>query len=159
MSTKTQQYAHQSLAACGFAVMSSVIAWKQRPDLWASAQDCGMDFTAKLTIPDTQRLSAKLAGLDSQVLVLTRSADDLSKRIEWVTGYKVESMGAGVGVVNETPAPPLITEQQRQATAGRERLEKLAAMELPAHDCQLRREILAARAAVNAQGKTYPMTQ
>lgn len=153
MSTKTQQYAHQSLAACGFAVMSPVIAWKQRPDLWASAQDCGMDFTAKLAIPDTQRLSAKLAGLESQVLVLTRSTDELSKRIEWVTGHKVESLGAEV--VNETAAAvQLITEQQRQATAERERLEKLGAMEPPAHDCRLRREILAARAAVNVGGRT-----
>lgn len=114
MSTKTQQYAHQSLAACGFAVMNSQVAWRLRPDLWASAQDCGMDFTSKLSIPDTQRLSVKLLGLDTPVVVLTRSLDQLEQRIEWVTGFKwMTGFKAEAAAKKECKAdlPPAISEQ------------------------------------------------
>lgn len=142
-----RQYAHQSLAGSGFAVMSSEIAWQLRPDLWASAQDCGFGFNPRLEIAGTQRMTVRLAGMDKPILVLTRSADQLAQRIEWVTGYKVESLEAE-SIPKPAPATPIITERQRIGNERRARLQELAAMEPPAHDCHQRREILAAQKEV-----------
>jgi hypothetical protein len=90
MTTKTMQYAHQSLAACGFAVMRSTVAWQLRPDLWASAQECGTGFSPS-NVEGAERVIATLSGV-GEALVLTRSMDRLAERIEWVTGHKVERL-------------------------------------------------------------------
>lgn len=44
MTTRSTYYTHQCIAAAGFAVMDKRVAWELRPDLWASAQDCGLTF-------------------------------------------------------------------------------------------------------------------
>lgn len=100
MSTKVLQYAHQSLAASGFAVIAASVAATLRPDLWTSGMECVADFSSvdaknKLGyIVGVQRLTARLAGIDRPVLVLTRSTDQLAQRMEWVTGFKVEQIEA-----------------------------------------------------------------
>lgn len=100
MSTKVMLYTHQSLAASGFAVIASSIAATLRPDLWTSGMECAADFSStdaknKLGyIMGVQRLTARLAGIDRPVLVLTRSTDQLAQRMEWVCGYKVEQIEA-----------------------------------------------------------------
>lgn len=92
MTTKTHLYINQSLAACGFAVLSSQIAWKLRPDLWSSAQDCGISFSPRpVDHPHVRKVTAHLAGF-GPVPVLTRSLDLLASRIGWITGYAVESI-------------------------------------------------------------------
>ena len=145
MTTKTKQYAIQSLAACGFAVMRSTVAWKLRPDLWGSAQECGVSFE-KVEIEGTLRLAVTLAGIGA-VPVLTRSLDRLAERIEWVTGIKVEKIEAEQPAVVGN-APPAIIASQRAAADQLARTKELAATEPPSHDCALRRDILKARAEV-----------
>jgi len=92
MSTKTRLYIDQSLAACGFAVLSSQIAWKLRPDLWSSAQECGVSFAPRLQDHlQVLKVTAHLAGI-GPVSVLTRSLALLDSRIEWITGCQVEAI-------------------------------------------------------------------
>lgn len=146
MTTKTKQYAIQSLAACGFAVMRSTVAWKLRPDLWGSAQDCGVSF-AKVEIEGTLRLTVTLAGIGA-VPVLTRSLDRLAERIEWVTGVRVEKIEAEQPAAVVGNAQPAFIESQRAAADQLARTKALAATEPPLHDCALRRDILKARADV-----------
>ena len=146
MTTKTKQYAIQSLAACGFAVMRSTVAWKLRPDLWGSAQECGVSF-AKVEIEGTLRLTVTLAGVGA-VPVLTRSMDRLAERIEWITGAKVEGIEEERPTTRDASAQPAAIESQRVAADKLDRLKALAAQEPPSHDCALRRDILKARADV-----------
>ena len=143
MTTKTQQYAIQSLAASGFAVMRSTVAWQLRPDLWSSAEECGFDFRGKVAIEGVTRLNVTLDGV-GVVPVLTRSMGHLAERIQWVTGRMV------LKIEEEQPAAPVqekppLTEGQKKAAERLQELKKLAAMELPAHDCALRKDVLAAR--------------
>ncbi|MBK7463977.1 MAG: hypothetical protein IPJ50_15430 [Betaproteobacteria bacterium] len=143
MSTKTKQYAQQCIASAGFAVMTSEFAWQLRPDLWASAQDCAMSFKRSIQPDGTQRLIAKLAD-GRQVPVVTRSTNELERRLEWVIGVKV------VELVNDTqPAvastQPLPTEFKRLAEEKLAKLKELAAQDLQPHDCTLNKDILAAR--------------
>ncbi len=143
MTTKTRQYAIQSLAACGFAVMRSTVAWQLRPDLWSSAQECGIDFSGKVALDGVTRVNVTLDGV-GVVPVLTRSMGHLAERIQWVTGHMV------LKIEEEQPAAPVqekppLTEGQKKAAERLQELKKLAAMELPAHDCALRKDILAAR--------------
>jgi hypothetical protein len=93
MTTKTQTYIHQSLAACGFAVLSSVVAWKLRPDLWGSAQECGISFAPR-PVEGVEKVTAHLVGI-GPVPMLTRSLDMLAQRVEWVTGCQVEAIDDG----------------------------------------------------------------
>lgn len=143
MTTKTQQYAIQSLAACGFAVMRSTVAWQLRPDLWSSAQECGVDFTGKVALEGVTRVNVTLDGI-GVVPVLTRSMGHLAERIQWITGYMV------LKIEEEKPAVPVqekptLTEGQKKAAERLQELKKLAAKELPPQDCALRKDILAAR--------------
>lgn len=147
MSNKTKTYATHCLAASGFAVMSSVVAYRLRPDLWASGQECAFDFRGRdLRIEGTGRMIVTIPGV-GQAPILTRSTDMLEKRIEWVTGFKVEK------IEDETlpgidQAPRARSEAQRVAEVKEAELRALANQEPPAHDCHLRREILAARAQI-----------
>lgn len=143
MTTKTQQYAIQSLASCGFAVMRSTVAWQLRPDLWSSAQECGIDFSGKVALEGVTRVNVTLDGI-GVVPVLTRSMGHLAERIQWITGYMVLKIEEEQLATPVQEKPPL-TEGQKKAAERLQELKKLAAMELPAHDCALRKDILAAR--------------
>lgn len=128
MSTKVMLYAHQSLAASGFAVIASPVAATLRPDLWTSGMECVSDFSSvdaknKLGyIVGVQRLTARLAGIDRPVLVLTRSTDQLAQRLEWVTGFKVEQI--------EAEAKATAAETGREVTAARRNNPLFAAQEI-----------------------------
>lgn len=144
MTTKTQQYAIQSLAACGFAVMRSTVAWQLRPDLWSSAQECGIDFSGKVTLEGVIRVNVTLDGV-GVVPVLTRSMGHLAERIQWITGYmvlKIEEEKPAATVPDESRP---MTAAQKKAAEHLQSLRKLAVQDLPVHDCALKRDILAAR--------------
>ncbi|MFZ2855791.1 MAG: hypothetical protein WAZ34_16960 [Rhodocyclaceae bacterium] len=147
MTTKTTLYAHQCLAASGFAVMHSEVAWKLRPDLWGSGQECGMHF-GRVDIADVQRKTATLTGI-GPVLVLTRSPDMLEKRIEWVTGIKVEKIEIEQPVAPKDFSQRAKSDAQKVAIDKLARLHELAAQEPPSHDCAIRRDVLAARAELD----------
>lgn len=149
MSTKSTIYTQQALAATGFAVQNSIVAWRLRPDLWASDQECGVDFR-RVKVAGTLRMRATLAGL-GPVIVLARSTDMLAKRIEWITGFPVSAIepaeddeaAATAAVTAETTARQFAAQRAAEAVAS---LKALAAQEPPAHDCVRRRDILRARA-------------
>lgn len=142
---KSKLYATQALAACGFAVMASVVAYRLRPDLWASGQDCAFDFKGSgLLIDGAFRVMAIVDGVGT-FPVLTRSRDQLAQRIEWVTGFKVERIEDEPAAQDAAPTNQ-VTAAEIRAREQLARIKALAAQELPAHDCALRKDILAARA-------------
>jgi len=150
--SKAVHYATQALAASGFAILGSQVAVAMRPDIWSSAMECSGDFvTAKqrnafAAIPGVHRRQVKLAGVDRPLMVLTRSLDMLEKRIEWVTGFKVETLTdeeLPEPVRTVTPAP--VVEAKRSEESRIARLRDIANEKLPTHDCQLRKDIIAAR--------------
>ncbi len=145
MTTRSTRYMHQCLAASGIAVMDSRIAWQLRPDLWASAQDCGLSFRRQQNADRVHRVVATFPTY-GEVLVMARSLDSLEKRLEWIVGEAPTSMD------DWHPEVPAVSPQlaARQAFNKKEieRLEvlrKVAIQELPSHDCHRCREILEAR--------------
>ncbi|MCV2218895.1 hypothetical protein [Thauera sp. Sel9] len=146
---KSQTYAAQSIAASGIAIMDWRIALELRPDLWSSAQDCHINFISDQKLDGTHRLTATLEG-HGKVRVYARSLDLLEKRIEWIAGRRVIELKPAE--LEQAPAPKpsvLHTQAADQEAARIADLRKIAAQEPPAHDCSLRREILAARAELN----------
>jgi hypothetical protein len=147
VTTKTELYAIQSLAANGFAVMRSTVAYRLRPDLWSSGEECGNTFQSKSVdsmLEGVRRLNVVFEGSEDVMKVLTRSMDRLAERMEWVTGFRV------LGIEEEKPAAPVQektapTEAQKKAAERLQELKKLAAMDLPPHDCVRRKDILEAR--------------
>lgn len=103
-----------------------------------------MSFRTPMIPEGCERYIAKLAS-GRTVNVFARSADALPRRIEWVIGEAVidltnaerEQQPAAV-----RPAPP--------SNDKRAKLEALAMQEPPAHDCALRKDILAARRELEA---------
>lgn len=145
MSSRSTSFTFLCLAASGVAVMDPRIAYELRPDMWASAQDCFMTFRKQQKAEGVQRLTATFDGY-GPVLVLARSLDNLEKRLEWIVGRQVLSLKPA-----EAEAPPAAhTDFNRREVNAKEaeRLElvhKLAKEVPPVHDCQHRRDILAAR--------------
>ena len=146
MTSRSTWYTHQCVAASGIAVMDSRIAYELRPDLWASDQDCFMTFRKAQKVEGVQRLTVTFEGY-GHVLVVARSLDNLAKRLEWIVGRPVLALKPA-----EPEAPPTApTDFNRIQVNAKEaeRLEqvhKLAKEVPPVHDCQQRRDILAARA-------------
>lgn len=153
MSTLTQRYASQCMAGAGFAIMDSRLAWQLRPDLWASAQDCALSGGWKQDMPGASRMQADIEGL-GLVAVLTRSADNLAQRIEWVTGAKVKDVQEAPAAEDQPKASSQSWQEHAKRAADEKlaRLRELAAQEPPSHDCHVRREILRARNELAAIG-------
>ena len=146
MTTRSTWYTHQCIASSGIAVMQHRIAYELRPDLWASDQDCFMTFRKTQNVEGVQRLTVTFEGY-GPVLVLARSLDNLAQRLQWIVGRPVLNLKPA-----EAEAPPAAqTDFNRIQVNAKEaeRLElvrKLAKEVAPSHDCQRRRDILAARA-------------
>lgn len=122
-------YAHTGLATAGLAVMSHRIAYELRPDLWASQQDCGIDFSRKFEATNVHRMLVTIEGYGT-VLVLTRSLDRLAERIEWIVGRPVLDLGIAAPETPPAPKPDLLRREQINA----ERIanmRKMAAEPLP----------------------------
>lgn len=145
MTTRSTWYVHQCIASAGLAVMDSRIAWQLRPDLWSGAQDCAFTFRKQQSIDGARRLVVTFPTY-GDVQVYARSMDNLEKRLEWIVGE------APTAIADWQPeAPPAArTDFNRLAVNAKEaeRLEqvrKLSKEVPPSHDCQHRRDILAAR--------------
>ena len=145
MTTRSTWYTHQCVASSGIAVMDPRIAYELRPDLWASDQDCFMTFRKAQKVEGVQRLTVTFEGY-GPVLVVARSLDNLAKRLEWIVGRPVLDLKPA-----EAEGLPAVRTDfnQREVNAKEaERLEqvrKLSKELPPTHDCQHRRDILAAR--------------
>lgn len=135
----------ESLAATGFAIVAPHIAFELHPDFFGSWQDA----LVSLAEPEITPTGCKrvMAEIDSHpVLVLARSTDRLAERLGWITGR-------AIGAIADAPPRQARVRKQKfshspvdLAAQRRERMLRLAKEDPPAHDCPLRREILAARA-------------
>ena len=142
---RSHLYCVQSLAATGFAVMSPQVAFLLRPDLWSGIQDCVLTFDCKHKPEAVHRRMVTFDGY-GEVLILARSLENLEQRLQWIVGKPVQSIRAAQP--EATPAPTVTLAQREAQAKEAERLEnvrKLAAQQLPGHDCQLQRDILEAR--------------
>lgn len=157
--SKFVTYAYQQMAGSGFAVLSPQVAATLRPDLFSGGMEASgwlgeAHHHFAVTRPGVIRLRAKLPELANQaapVIVLTRSMDDLARRIEQVTGFKVQSLAPDVPA-KPKPAPSPVA--GRDLAAERlDKLRKLAAQELPAHECAIRKEIIKARQELQRLGE------
>ena len=152
MNSKVARYLTESLAASGCAVVNSQIAYRHRPDTWATPTNCGGDFSFTPTKLSQiiQRLGAALYDVDfadgTSAPVAARSTHMLAERIEWLTGRAVLAIRPYMALSPVANATRSMTPRQQERM---ERLKQLAAQEPPAHDCALRREILAAREKVS----------
>lgn len=162
---KVSVFVTQALAHSGLALADTALAFKLRPDLWASGQDCAMDFGTAYqkgdlaniaTATGAHRLAVRLTGAARPVQVLARSMDNIEKRIEWLAGIKV----ASVETWKDAPRPdqtPLAVLDARSIEDDRlRRLRLRAAEDPPSHDCHRRREILKARAELAQTGAHGP---
>jgi hypothetical protein len=98
---KWSRYVHDGLTWNGFAVFNSGVAFRLRPGLWATAFDCGADFTddieALKSIAHTRGATlyeASIEGIERRVPLLAMSADELARRVEWVIGRRVLAIGS-----------------------------------------------------------------
>jgi hypothetical protein len=97
--SKAMTYVNAALGSTGFAVLSAKVAYRLMPDNWCDAIDANHDLASK-TLPaklnSVQGCTAYLvrfAEFESGLIkVLSRSADQLAQRIEWVTGYRVRQL-------------------------------------------------------------------
>jgi hypothetical protein len=97
--SNAKRYVIESLAATGFAILRGSIAFRLRPDLWATGSDAGYDFIpATLTnrlsgIEGVQTFLTRFKEIDEGsrfITVLARSGDDLARRIHLITGFTPE---------------------------------------------------------------------
>lgn len=145
MSSRSVSYARQCLAAQGFVILDPRLAYELRPDLWAGGQDCAITFSRRQLLEGTQRIVASVDGYGS-VLIAARSLDNLAQRLEWIVGAKVSELRPAPVESVAQPAPGQLRQEQAAKEAERlARVRKVAGEELPNHDCNMRREIIAAR--------------
>lgn len=150
MSTVTD-YCTLQLSAAGFALLNPRAAMRLRPDLWPNAgMVCAGEFGQQkhqppqmaALFPGAALYMAHIDGLGA-IPVLAYSTDELERRINWMTGYRVERLDA---FQSKEPTVTPIRDGIARHQARMEKLRHLAQQEPPSHDCHLRREILAARA-------------
>lgn len=150
MSTVTD-YCTLQLAATGFALVNARAAMRIRPDLWPHAgMVCAVEFgqhqhqapALVSRFPGAMLYTAEIGEL-GRVPVLAYSADELARRIGWGTGYRVQVMEPYALPQEPTVAPIHAGIVRHQARM--DKLRHLASQEPPSHDCQARRDILAAR--------------
>lgn len=114
MSDKGKTYAGACLAGSGFVILDAEIAMTLRPDLWWSGIEAAGDVsTARFrqvieAWPHLSRFSCRIDGADHNVVVLTRSSDQLAQRIEWIVGRPVHGLVAVPTGPNTLPVAPAV---------------------------------------------------
>lgn len=94
--------------------------------------------------PGAVLYKAKISGF-GEVLILSRSDNFLVERMGWLGLAASSVVAEKVDVPRTTPPAPVVEKPTpQQIRLGK--LRALANQELPPHDCDLRREVLAARA-------------
>lgn len=150
--TAVTDYCTLQLAATGFAIVNARAAMRIRPDLWPNAgMVCAIEFgqhqhqapALMSRFPGATLYTAEIGEL-GRVPVLAYSADELARRIGWGTGYRVQALEPYAPPQESTVAPLNAGIARHQARM--DKLRHLAAQVPPSHDCEARRDILAARA-------------
>lgn len=149
MNTKLKRYAIEQLASTGFVLLDYQTAFKLRPDIWATPTNCmcdmniGKDDEVALQRLGAMLFTAKEAVHGVAIHGATRSMRELEKRIELIAGI-VAMDAASVASFTAKPVRqhPIASNAKPDNTI---ELQEIAAMELPKHDCALRKNILRAR--------------
>lgn len=150
--TAVTEYCTLQLAATGFAILHPRAAMRIRPDLWPNAGIvCAVEFgqhqhqapALVSRFPGASLYTAEIEEL-GRISVLAFSADELARRIGWGTGYRVQALEPYTPPQESTVAPINAGIARHQARM--DKLRHLAAQVPPSHDCEARRDILAARA-------------
>ena len=122
--SKTMKYVHESLAASGFCVLNSRVAFTLRPDLWESGLTCGADLADKSlpgklsTVNGCVTYLVRFLEIESCLIkVLARSHDRLPQRIEWITGLKVALLTPAAELDGEVN-PDAIPKRNANAASG-----------------------------------------
>lgn len=144
--TTAADFIRQQLASTGWAPINQEIAGIIDP---ATGRD-HQSFTAFQNTPTalvrtfqrTRLYKAQVPGFGA-VLVLARDDNFLAERMAWL-GFPAASLEA-VKVDRATNQGEKPVPRKPRVDEAAERLRALAGQEPPAHDCTLRREILAAR--------------
>lgn len=94
---KFSEYVSQSMAATGFCVIDSVIAFKLRQDIWLDARQCSGDFALARkrgfsTPAGAAEYLLRLDGVDHDLQVFSRNAHGLKERLEWIVGLSVAAL-------------------------------------------------------------------
>jgi hypothetical protein len=112
------RYGTEQLASAGFVIFDTKVAMHLRPDLWTTGMECGHDLMRLYSrqvaneyfAPKCVSVTLNLDGI-GEVQVLTRSLDQLEKRVEWLTGFRViPAAVANVRAAKKpltTPLPPV----------------------------------------------------
>lgn len=149
MDSKLQRYVIECLAAAGFCLVNAGIAFRLRPDIWATRFDAGTAHNC-----GQQKIGQFLQSLDGVtlaeiqfdyspewVLLVTRSSADLAIRIQYVIGKSVVGLRPFSGG-QAAPAPVLKTSNGEP---------------IPGWACNARTEAL--RAAGITEDPIYPKPQ
>lgn len=156
MNSKLRKYTIEQLASTGFVLLDHKVAFKLRPDIWATPTNCMCDMTIwKEDVTALQRLGAMLFTAigphDVVVRGAARSMREIEKRIELCAGLAVmDAVTVETFSVKQKNQQPGVTVKPDNIAE----LKELAAMELPMHDCALRKKILRSRQELGARGLT-----
>jgi hypothetical protein len=99
MNEKIRIYADESMRSWGAVVLDSNVAYRYSPNLWASRQEAGFDFSidpAALRVFAAERGAdvyvCSAAGSDRAMLIVARSADELELRVKRITGLRISDL-------------------------------------------------------------------
>lgn len=147
-------FIQQQLASTGWAPINADFAEFLTPD----ARRARGDLEAGARMPETllrqferTALCRARVGAFGDVLILYRSPANLAERISYLSGYRVALIEDAALADLKAPIKAVHPKAPSRAAPKEDveaRLRNLAAQEPPAHECALRREILAARAAL-----------
>lgn len=150
MDNRATDFINFHLAANGFVIASSRLAGHVNPGLYGSGQNAlaleGESIANELRLLGCRPYRVVFESGES-VKCWSRHPGNMAQRIEWLTGADVAQVTPMEDVKPTTTSAPTFKQAEREHTKA-ERLaylKKLAEQEPPAHDCSLRREILAAR--------------
>lgn len=156
MSTTVIEYAEQQLAATGWAAVDLKIAMRLRPSLWGgigtnALHDFGQSRHSADSLlahfPGARLYQATVESI-GRVKVLARHPQFLAERMAWILGLDV----ADVVEIDARPAIQTSAPHQPKTDDKLVRVRLVAAQVPPAHNCTLRRDILAARAELERRG-------
>lgn len=116
--SKALDYIVRSLAASGVAVCHHTIAMHAAPTDWYDGVQARGELASERlrvavgNMSGLHRFTCQLAGIPDRVMVLARSANELARRIEWLTGRECSDLRtdteqpavAMVRQINERPA-------------------------------------------------------
>ena len=115
--SKAMVYVNAALGSTGFCILNGRVAYRLMPDNWCDAIDANHDMASKTlpaklnSVQGCRTYLARFAEIEGTALVklLTRSEDDLARRIAQITGFTVTTLiheSEMVGTLDPNDIPP-----------------------------------------------------